>query len=141
MAVNKDEEAPFLDDIDEIEEELEIEDEADDGELSFDDPKAGVDPTDDMDAVIEERDALKDRLLRAFADLENTRKRAERDRRDAESYGGTKLARFTDYPHGDSQYPHAVKAFRKLPLSEETQRKIVGDNWSRLYDIPLTRKR
>ncbi|MBB5514461.1 molecular chaperone GrpE [Rubricella aquisinus] len=93
MAVNKDEEAPFLDDIDEIEEELEIEDEADDGELSFDDPKAGVDPADDMDAVIEERDALKDRLLRAFADLENTRKRAERDRRDAENYGGTKLAR------------------------------------------------
>jgi molecular chaperone GrpE len=93
MAVNKDEEAPFLDDIDEIEEELEIEDEADDGELSFDDPKAGMDPADDMDAVVEERDALKDRLLRAFADLENTRKRAERDRRDAENYGGTKLAR------------------------------------------------
>ena len=27
-------------------------------------------------------------------------------------------------------------AFRKLPLSEETQRKVVGDNWSRLYGIP-----
>ena len=30
---------------------------------------------------------LKDRLLRALADVENIRKRAERDRRDAEIYG------------------------------------------------------
>ena len=36
---------------------------------------------------------LKDRLLRAFADVENIRKRAERDRRDAEVYGATRLAR------------------------------------------------
>ncbi|MEO1505061.1 MAG: nucleotide exchange factor GrpE [Pseudomonadota bacterium] len=35
----------------------------------------------------------KDRLMRAAADLQNLRKRAERDRRDAEVYGGTKLAR------------------------------------------------
>lgn len=35
----------------------------------------------------------KDRLMRAAADLQNMRKRAERDRRDAEVYGGTKLAR------------------------------------------------
>lgn len=36
---------------------------------------------------------LKDRLLRAFADVENIRKRAERDRRDAETYGATRFAR------------------------------------------------
>lgn len=36
---------------------------------------------------------LKDRLLRALADSENVRKRAERDRRDAELYGATRLAR------------------------------------------------
>jgi molecular chaperone GrpE len=36
---------------------------------------------------------LKDRLLRALADVENTRKRAERDRRDAEIYGATRFAR------------------------------------------------
>ena len=36
---------------------------------------------------------LKDRLLRALADVENIRKRAERDRRDAETYGATRLAR------------------------------------------------
>jgi molecular chaperone GrpE len=36
---------------------------------------------------------LKDRLLRALAESENTRRRAERDRKDAETYGGTRLAR------------------------------------------------
>jgi molecular chaperone GrpE len=36
---------------------------------------------------------LKDRLLRALADVENIRKRAERDRRDAEVYGATRFAR------------------------------------------------
>jgi molecular chaperone GrpE len=32
-------------------------------------------------------------MLRALADAENSRKRAERDRREAEQYGGSKLAR------------------------------------------------
>ncbi len=36
---------------------------------------------------------LKDRLLRALAESENMRRRAERDRKDAETYGGTRLAR------------------------------------------------
>lgn len=36
---------------------------------------------------------LKDKLLRALAESENVRRRAERDRKDAEAYGGTKLAR------------------------------------------------
>src|SRR5690606_20418089 len=36
---------------------------------------------------------LKDRLLRALADVENIRKRADRDRRDAELYGATRFAR------------------------------------------------
>jgi molecular chaperone GrpE len=36
---------------------------------------------------------LKDRLLRSLADAENIRKRGERDRRDAEIYGATRLAR------------------------------------------------
>jgi molecular chaperone GrpE len=40
-----------------------------------------------------ERDELRDRMLRALADAENSRKRAERDRREAEQYGGSKLAR------------------------------------------------
>ena len=36
---------------------------------------------------------LRDRLLRALAETENVRRRAERDRKDAEAYGGTRLAR------------------------------------------------
>lgn len=36
---------------------------------------------------------MKDKLLRALAESENVRRRAERDRKDAETYGGTKLAR------------------------------------------------
>ncbi|KPQ07013.1 MAG: molecular chaperone GrpE [Rhodobacteraceae bacterium HLUCCA12] len=40
-----------------------------------------------------ERAEMRDRLMRALADLENTRKRAEKDRREAAMYGGAKLAR------------------------------------------------
>ena len=40
-----------------------------------------------------ERDQLKDRFMRALADAENARKRSEKDRREAENYGGSKLAR------------------------------------------------
>lgn len=35
----------------------------------------------------------KDRLLRALAETENVRRRADRDRKDAETYAGTRLAR------------------------------------------------
>ena len=52
----------------------------------------GEEPS-DVATLIAEKNELQDRLLRAFAELENVRKRAERDRRDAEAYGGTKLAR------------------------------------------------
>jgi molecular chaperone GrpE len=40
-----------------------------------------------------ERDTYKDRFLRALADAENARKRSDRDRREAENYGGSRLAR------------------------------------------------
>lgn len=48
---------------------------------------------DELDALKAERDELKDRVLRALADAENSRKRAERDRREAEQYGPSRLAR------------------------------------------------
>lgn len=44
-------------------------------------------------ALTAERDELKDRLMRSLADAENIRKRGERDRREAEQYGATRLAR------------------------------------------------
>ena len=47
----------------------------------------------ELDALRTERDDLKDRWMRALADAENARKRGDRDRREAENYGGSKLAR------------------------------------------------
>ena len=48
---------------------------------------------DELDALRAERDALRDKFMRVLADAENARKRGERDRREAEQYGGSKLAR------------------------------------------------
>lgn len=56
-------------------------------------PLKNIDLAPDIDALITERDELQDRLLRALAEAENLRKRGERDRRDAETYGSTRLAR------------------------------------------------
>lgn len=58
----------------------------------------GAEPQfDQLDAELEalrvERDEMRDKWMRALADAENSRKRAERDRREAEQYGGTRLAR------------------------------------------------
>jgi len=47
----------------------------------------------ELDALRAERDELRDRFMRALADAENSRKRADRDRREAEQYGSTRLAR------------------------------------------------
>ena len=59
-----------------------------------DEQPSALDPKDaEIIALTAERDELKDKLMRALAEAENTRRRAERDRKDAEAYGGTKLAR------------------------------------------------
>lgn len=56
-----------------------------------------IDPTPDLEALHAafeaERAEMRDRLMRSLADLENLRKRAEKDRREAAIYGGQKLAR------------------------------------------------
>ena len=57
-----------------------------------------------------------------------------------EWFGDENLVFSTDYPHGDSKFPHSVEAFSKLPISEESQRRIVGENWERLYKIPLVKR-
>ena len=46
-----------------------------------------------LDEVTAERDDYRDRFMRALADAENSRKRADKDRKEAENYGGSKLAR------------------------------------------------
>lgn len=40
-----------------------------------------------------EREEMRDRMMRSLADAENSRKRAEKDRRDAQLYGGAKIVR------------------------------------------------
>ncbi|MCW5890994.1 MAG: amidohydrolase [bacterium] len=52
-----------------------------------------------------------------------------------EVFGDDNLVFSTDYPHADSKYPHAVETFLTLPLSETAKRKILWDNWCRLYDV------
>lgn len=47
----------------------------------------------ELEALRAERDELRDRFMRALADAENSRKRSDRDRREAEQFGGSKLAR------------------------------------------------
>ncbi|MEJ7583101.1 MAG: amidohydrolase family protein [Acidimicrobiales bacterium] len=55
-------------------------------------------------------------------------------------FGDDNVVFSTDYPHGDSQYPHAVDTFEKLAIPESSKVRIVGENWERLYKIPLARK-
>ena len=55
-------------------------------------------------------------------------------------FGDDNLVFSTDFPHGDSLYPRAIESFEKLPLSDASRRKIVGDNWRRLYGIDLAKK-
>ncbi|KRS19319.1 nucleotide exchange factor GrpE [Roseovarius indicus] len=72
----------FLDDIAEAEAEVEAS-MADDG----------PEEQDEVETLRAERDALQDKFMRALADAENARKRAAKDRTEAENYGGSKLAR------------------------------------------------
>ena len=46
-----------------------------------------------IEALAAERNEYRDKFKRALADAENSRKRADRDRREAEQYGSTRLAR------------------------------------------------
>jgi len=97
----------FLDDIDEAEADAfadEME-EIDDEALELDELRA-------------ERDQLKDRILRAMADAENARKRSDKDRREAENYGGSKLAR--------DMLPVYDNMKRALEAATEEQRAVSG---------------
>ncbi|HKL45245.1 MAG TPA: nucleotide exchange factor GrpE [Roseovarius sp.] len=47
----------------------------------------------ELESLRAERAELHDKFMRALADAENARKRSEKDRREAENYGGSKLSR------------------------------------------------
>src|SRR5262245_40358854 len=49
--------------------------------------------------------------------------------------GADRLVFSTDYPHGDSKYPHAVESFLSLKISDEEKRKILWDNCAEFYYV------
>ena len=59
--------------------------------LSSEEPKE--EEVSDLESICKERDEIKDQLIRALAENENIRKRAEKEKREAESYGITKMSR------------------------------------------------
>ena len=97
----------FLDDIDEAEADEYAE------EMSEIDNAAM-----EVDQLRAERDQYKDRFMRALADAENARKRSDKDRREAENYGGSKLAR--------DMLPVYDNMKRALEAATEEQRSISG---------------
>jgi molecular chaperone GrpE len=97
----------FLDDIDTAE-----------GEEFAEDMAEIDDEAMELDALRAERDQLKDRFVRALADAENARKRSDKDRREAENYGGSKLAR--------DMLPVYDNMKRALETATEEQREISG---------------
>jgi molecular chaperone GrpE len=50
-------------------------------------------PEAELEALRAERDEMRDKFMRALAEAENSRKRSDRDRKEAELYGSTRLAR------------------------------------------------
>ena len=71
-----------------------------------------------LEGVIAERDQFRDRFMRALADAENARKRSDKDRREAENYGGSKLAR--------DMLPVYDNMKRALEAVTEEQREVSG---------------
>ena len=49
--------------------------------------------------------------------------------------GNDKIVYSTDYPHGDSKFPHATEQLLRLDLSDEDRRKILWDNCAAFYGL------
>ena len=110
----KDEELQTLD-------ELAAEGDEMDAAAAQDDAEDGDDEaaSDEIAALQAERDDFRDKFMRALADAENTRKRADRDRREAENYGGSRLARdlLPVYDNMDRALKAAKEGDEKVPDS------------------------
>lgn len=74
-------------------------------------PAVQADAVAELEAEVAE---LRDRLLRALAENENVRRRAERDRKEAADFGGTRLARdlLTVYDNLERALSHADEEAR-----------------------------
>jgi molecular chaperone GrpE len=79
---------------------------------------AAADSYDEIEELKIERDDYRDKFMRALADSENVRKRADRDRREAENYGGSKLAR--------DMLPVFDNLRRALQASEDSDKDVNG---------------
>src|SRR6267142_2434583 len=53
-----------------------------------------------------------------------------------DAIGDDRIVFSTDFPHGDSKFPRAVESFLRLPISEESKRKILWDNCAAYYGLP-----
>ncbi|MCV6825600.1 MULTISPECIES: nucleotide exchange factor GrpE [Halocynthiibacter] len=101
--------------------------EAVEAEMFAEDAMEAEEEADELAIVTKERDDFRDRFMRALADAENARKRSDRDRREAENYGGSKLAR--------DMLPVYDNMKRALDAIDETKRE---ENASLIEGIELT---
>ncbi|OSP55331.1 nucleotide exchange factor GrpE [Pseudoruegeria sp. SK021] len=76
--------------------------------------------TAELEQALAERDEMRDRFMRALADAENARKRSDRDRREAEQFGGSKLSRDM-LP----VYDNLVRALDAAPESDENTKALL----------------
>jgi uncharacterized protein len=52
-----------------------------------------------------------------------------------EDFGDANVVFSTDYPHADSKFPRATESFLSLPFEDETKKKILWENYAKLYNI------
>jgi uncharacterized protein len=55
-----------------------------------------------------------------------------------EDFGDDNVVFSTDYPHADSKFPHATEQFLELPFGETTKRKLLWENYCKLYGVSET---
>ena len=49
--------------------------------------------------------------------------------------GDDRIVFSTDFPHPDSKFPNSVASFTKLPIPDESKRKILWDNCASYYGL------
>ena len=52
-----------------------------------------------------------------------------------EDFGDDNVVFSTDYPHADSKFPKATESFLELPFEQSTKKKVLWENFARLYKV------
>jgi len=111
---------------------------APDEDIPLNDDAKDVDDT--FEALLQERDQLKDQLLRALAETENMRRRTERETQSARKYGHTSFAR--DLVGAIDNLARAIEAAgasgsEAVAADEATQSLIKGIelSWSEILSV------